>query len=92
MFMIAIAVGLLASDPATIQTVTKKVTIEGARYRVRVRGDEVEVASKSLVAIQTLNSRDRMRRAVAEATRCRLVDELQLSASILQGRLDCGVQ
>ncbi len=77
----------LSAEPA--RATTTKVNIDGSTYRVRVRGSEVEVASKSLIAIKSLTNRDRMRRAVTKATGCQITDELLVSTSILQGRLAC---
>jgi hypothetical protein len=88
MLMIALAAGLFLAQEPTEPT-TKKVVIDGKNYRVKVRGQEVEVASKGLVAFKSLDGRDRMRRAVTAATGCKIVDELPISSSILQGRLLC---
>ena len=90
MLMIALIAGVLGIGQVPAQATTKKVVVDGASYRVRVRGQEVEVAAKSLFAIKSLENRDRMRRAVTLATGCQIGDELRVSAAILQGRLVCG--
>ena len=92
MLMIAVIAGILGASAEAPQATTTKVKVDGSSYRVRVRGDEVEVASKSLFAIKSLDSQESMRQAVAKATGCRIVDELRISTTILQGRLACGPQ
>lgn len=81
---------LLATAALAAEKVERKVTVDGSRYRVSWRGDEVEVASKGLIAVRSLRSRDRMRAAVLSATGCKLVDEMPVNAAVIQGKLDCG--
>lgn len=92
MLLVALIAGALGAPQEPTHATTKKVVIDGSSYRVRVRDQEVEVAAKGLIAVKSLNSRDRMRRAVTEATGCQIVDELPISASIMQGHLSCGAR
>jgi len=90
MLLLTIIAALLASSPqGAPKSVTTKVKVDGASYRVRTRGAEVEVASKGLIAVKSISHRDRMRRAVKVATGCEIIDELTISPSIMQGRLSC---
>ncbi len=69
----------------------KKVTfvqVDGSRYRVTVRGSDVEVTKQAFAVRYSLAERDRLREAVKLATGCRIVDELAPSAK-LKGRLAC---
>lgn len=51
-----------------------KVEVDGARYRVLVRGSEMIVANKSLMTRRSPDERDKMRRAAKQATGCDLTD------------------
>jgi hypothetical protein len=64
------------------------VDVDGARYRVTVRGNEVTVNKKATVVRYSIKERDAQREAVRRATGCRIVDELAGSAR-LRGKLDC---
>ncbi len=79
---------LLAALLASEGKVDRYAEVEGARYRVTIRGDEVTVTKKALAVTLTLRERDAQRQAVVIATGCRLVDELPNSAK-LKGRLEC---
>jgi len=80
---------MLAAIAAQPQKVSHRVTVNGAVYRVTVRGEAVEVAKKKLVVKPSLAERDAQRSAVTRATGCRIVDELDFSEARLKGRLDC---
>lgn len=84
MIMLLIA-GLLA-NPSTQE---RHVKIGGSTYRVTWKGNRVAVAKKSLIVFKSLDQRDRMREAVQAATGCKLVDEMPVNASILEGKLAC---
>lgn len=64
-------------------------TVDGARYRVNVRGGEVRVFKKAVLVRYTLEERDRMRRAVKLATGCDAVDEMPNDAGHLHAKLSC---
>lgn len=89
MMLAAMIVAMMSDMPQRPDAATTRVQVEGSTYRVRVRGSEVEVASKRLLAVKSVANRERMRRAVIEATGCQIIDELVLSPSILQGKLSC---
>ena len=79
---------LLAAILASDGKVDRYAEVDGARYRVTIRGDEVTVTKKALAVTLTLKERDAQREAVRIATGCELTDELPNSAK-LKGRLKC---
>lgn len=66
------------------------VTVDGARYRVRVLDGKFEVNKKSMVVRDTIEERDRQRQAVRLATGCEPTDEFARTAK-LRGKLNCPI-
>lgn len=79
---------LLAALLATGGKVDHFVEVDGARYRVTVKGDEVTVNKKATFVRLTIKERDAQRQAVKQATGCDIVDELPNTAK-LTGKLSC---
>jgi uncharacterized protein YabE (DUF348 family) len=68
---------------------TKRVEVDGSRYRVTTQNGTVIVANKGMVVAYSVEERDRQRAAVLAATGCRVVDELPGTDARLRGKLDC---
>ncbi len=82
-------IALLAAAATPVPKVEHRVKVDDRTYRVTVTGPNVEVAEKSMVVKRTVETRDRMRRAVTAATGCSIVDELPMLVAKLEGRLSC---
>ncbi len=80
---------LLIATPAEVNQTVK---VEGKSYRVLVRGDEVKVFQKALIAGQKVKGsteqRAQMRQAVNQATGCKMTDDFWRGA-VLVGVMDC---
>jgi hypothetical protein len=86
-FLIA---GLVVSpSSAAAPKVTKKVEVNGKRYRVTTMGDAVLVANKAMIVSYDIHERDDQRAAVKVATGCSIVDELPSDDARLRGKLKC---
>lgn len=80
---------LLIATPAEVNQTVK---VEGKSYRVLVRGDEVKVFQKALIAGQKVKGsteqRAQMRQAVNHVTGCKMTDDFWRGA-VLVGVIDC---
>ncbi|MFZ5701357.1 MAG: hypothetical protein ACOY4P_08390 [Pseudomonadota bacterium] len=80
---------LLIATPAEVNQTVK---VEGKSYRVLVRGDEVKVFQKALIAGQKVKGsteqRAQMRQAVNQVTGCKMTDDFWRGA-VLVGVIDC---
>lgn len=74
----------LSASPETNQV----VDVDGRSYRVEVNGETVRVFQKAVFTKVSLDARSRMRRAVTQATGCRIVDDYWKETK-LEGFLDC---
>ena len=92
-FLVATALAaIVASTPGSAKAtkVNHFVEVDGTRYRVAVYNNEIVlVANKSLVVAYDPYERDRQRKAVVEATGCKVVDELPSNDGKTRGKLDC---
>lgn len=84
--MLAMPCAALAQAP---QKVTKKVEVNGKRFRVTTYGNAVIVANKAAIVRYDVNERDDQRAAVKAATGCDVVDELPSNDARLRGKLSC---
>lgn len=64
------------------------VTIADVRYVVATLGERVRVTANPAPAARPPEAREQMRRAVVEATGCRIVEDRWSGAALL-GELDC---
>lgn len=80
---------LIAGTASAAEKVQHFVDVDGARYRVEVKGDEVTVAKKAVLVKWNMKERDAQRRAVLAATGCEVVDEFEVRNAKLKGRLKC---
>lgn len=83
---LAAGAALISAEPA--DQVSKVVEVNGAKYRVTVKGAAVEVKKKKFFVRYDMAERDAQREAVAKATGCRAVDEMP-GATSLRAKLDC---
>lgn len=85
MIIVAMAAMLAANAEPKVD---KWAEVNGARYRVTIRGETFVVNKKAMVVRDTIEERDAQRQAVRIATGCEPIDELQRSAR-LRGKLAC---
>ena len=88
--MIAVSL-LFASLPLLPEEPSKrrlKTEVDGSRYKIVVRGDQVEVLNLAILTGRTMVDRDRRRIAVRQATGCNITDEMWFDAKMI-GTLTC---
>ncbi len=78
----------LAAAGSPAAQVTHKIKIDGALYRVTVKGEDYEVARKSLITTMSTAERDRMFKALEKVTGCKSFRDW-MAANVLMGKLDC---
>ena len=86
----ALTMGLMISEASIARgpDATYFVRVGKSTFRVSRSGEVVEVAKKSVFVLRSVQLRDQMREAVAQATGCSITDEL-MTGNILQGKLSC---